>query len=152
MVGYRFDARGAVHAHVNGRGVEDVVLRHCATDQVGLEAAGHLRWYRTSRHGKRHHIDGPDGSTTALEHDRFPAAEHEDEPGSLNAPMPGKVLEVRVAEGDEVSDGDPMVILEAMKMEHTLRAPFHGVVRSVRADAGEQVEADQVLVVVEAAD
>ncbi len=150
-VGYRFDARGAVHAMIGDREVQ-VTLHECTPDRVGIELDGHLRWYGTDRHGRRHHVDAPGGSISATELERFPAGERDEEPGSLNAPMPGKVLEVRVSDGDDVSDGDPLVVLEAMKMEHTLRAPFQGVVRSVRVQPGDQVEADQILVIVEARD
>ena len=54
-----------------------------------------------------------------------------------------------VGEGDEVTDGQVLIVLEAMKMEHSLRAPYDGIVRSVAAASGDQVEAGQVLVVVD---
>jgi biotin carboxyl carrier protein len=65
--------------------------------------------------------------------------------------MPGKVLRVAVAEGDEVSEGATLVVMEAMKMEHTLRAPHGGTVSHVLCSPEDQVEADTVLVVVERA-
>jgi biotin carboxyl carrier protein len=119
---------------------------------VGVSVGGHLRWYSVAPAGVDHYIEGPSGTVHAVEHLRFPVPARDDEPGSLNAPMPGKVLEVRVEESAQVSDGDVVVILEAMKMEHTLRAPFSGVVTSVRVAAGDQVDADQVLAVVEESD
>lgn len=148
VVGYRFERSGALSAEVDGQAMGAVVLRHCGPERVGLETDGHLRWFRVTRSGMQHHVDGPSGAVTFTEVDRFPMSVHEDEPGSLHAPMPGKVLEVRVAEGDDVAEGDVLVIMEAMKMEHTLRAPFAGTVQSLRAGAGDQVEADQILVVV----
>jgi 3-methylcrotonyl-CoA carboxylase alpha subunit len=63
--------------------------------------------------------------------------------------MPGKVIKVLVQAGDVVNEGQVLVLLEAMKMEHSLRAPHSGTVAAVRAGEGEQVEAGQVLVVVE---
>ena len=66
--------------------------------------------------------------------------------GQIEAPMPGKVLEVRVKEGDSVTKGQTLVILEAMKMEQSLTAPRDGVVESVSAEAGEQVSEGQILV------
>jgi propionyl-CoA carboxylase alpha chain len=64
--------------------------------------------------------------------------------------MPGRIVKLEVATGDVVAEGQVLVVLEAMKMEHTLRAPTAGVVRAVSAAPGEQVEAGAVLVVVEA--
>jgi len=59
--------------------------------------------------------------------------------GSLEAPMPGLVVRVMVAAGDEVVAGQPLVAIEAMKMEHVLRAPRAGRVKSVTARTGEMV-------------
>jgi len=63
--------------------------------------------------------------------------------------MPGSVVRVLVAAGDTVEKGQPLVVLEAMKMEHTVSAPAGGSVTDVRVSAGQQVEAGSVLVVVE---
>ena len=65
--------------------------------------------------------------------------------------MPGKVLELRVGEGDVVRKGDTLVVLEAMKMEHPMRAPTDGRVAEIRVAVGDQVEAGAILLVVEAA-
>ncbi|WGM47251.1 Acetyl-/propionyl-coenzyme A carboxylase alpha chain [Brevundimonas sp. NIBR10] len=70
--------------------------------------------------------------------------------GSLRAPMPGKIVAVSAAVGDAVAKGQPIVVLEAMKMEHALVAPFDGKVSGVGAAVGDQVAADAVLAVVEA--
>ena len=59
--------------------------------------------------------------------------------GTLAAPMPGKVLQVLVRPGDTVAQGAPLVILEAMKMEHTIAAPHDGRVAEIHFKAGEQV-------------
>jgi 3-methylcrotonyl-CoA carboxylase alpha subunit len=59
--------------------------------------------------------------------------------GSLSAPMPGKVLQVLVQAGAQVAKGTPLVILEAMKMEHTIAAPHDGRVAEIHFKAGEQV-------------
>jgi acetyl-CoA carboxylase biotin carboxylase subunit len=64
---------------------------------------------------------------------------------SLSAPMPGQVIALLVAEGQLVRAGDPLVILEAMKMEHTIRAPHDGVVAAIHARPGTQVAASAVL-------
>ncbi|MET7278707.1 biotin carboxylase N-terminal domain-containing protein [Kribbella sp. NPDC005582] len=68
--------------------------------------------------------------------------------GSLVAPMPGTVTRVGVAVGDVVKQGQPLVWLEAMKMEHTIVAPADGVVGELKVEAGQQVEVGAVLAVV----
>jgi propionyl-CoA carboxylase alpha chain len=70
--------------------------------------------------------------------------------GSYAAPMPGKVLEVRVDTGDTVSKGQLLLTLEAMKMEHPVTAASDGVVAEVRVRAGQQVDAGQILLVIDA--
>jgi len=71
--------------------------------------------------------------------------------GSLRAPMPGKIVATPAKTGDKVTKGQPVVVLEAMKMEHALVAPFDGVVETVGVSVGDQVAADTVLAVVKAA-
>ncbi len=65
------------------------------------------------------------------------------------SPMPGLVRRVFAKDGQEVEAGDPMLILEAMKMEHTLRAPRDGVIARVETEEGAQVEAGLVLITLE---
>lgn len=60
--------------------------------------------------------------------------------GGLLAPMPGKVIAVLVTEGDQVEEGTPLLVLEAMKMEHTITAPFAGVLKAFRYTVGDQVQ------------
>lgn len=68
-----------------------------------------------------------------------------DGPGAIIAPMPGKILDVLVADGDEVEKDQPLLILEAMKMEHTLTAPRAGTVTGLTAKDGMQVNDGTVL-------
>ncbi len=70
---------------------------------------------------------------------------------ALAAPMPGQVIAVHVRPGQRVRAGEPLLTLEAMKMEHTLRAPHDGVVAAIHARVGEQVAAAALLVDVRAA-
>jgi len=69
--------------------------------------------------------------------------------GSLAAPMPGKVIQVMVSAGARVTKGQPLLILEAMKMEHTITAPADGVVKEIQYAAGEQVQEGAELITLE---
>jgi propionyl-CoA carboxylase alpha chain len=79
---------------------------------------------------------------------RFPDTHLTEAPGSLHAPMPGRVTRVEVEAGDSVEAGQVLLVMEAMKMEHTLRAPYGGTIAEVDCSPGDQVEAGAVLVVV----
>ena len=70
--------------------------------------------------------------------------------GSISSPMPGRIVAVRVKEGDLVAKGEPLVILEAMKIEYTLRAPFKGTVAALSAIEGDQVSEGVVLAQIDA--
>jgi len=109
---------------------------------LSLEASGLGRWVAGVRGGRyevsvvderTHHVQQLVASTAV------PAGH------SLKAPMPGLVLRVLVSEGEQVSAGQGLVVLEAMKMENELKAGAAGVVRSVRAVAGATVEKGQLL-------
>lgn len=64
----------------------------------------------------------------------------------IKAPMPGLVLEIRVSEGDTVKKGDPILVLEAMKMENIIKSPADGVVKKINVKKGIAVEKNQVLI------
>lgn len=68
--------------------------------------------------------------------------------GALRSPMPGKIVSTPAVVGEAVIKGQPMVVLEAMKMEHALCAPFDGVLSELNVQLGDQVPADAVLAVV----
>ncbi|GEO81587.1 acetyl/propionyl/methylcrotonyl-CoA carboxylase subunit alpha [Pararhodospirillum oryzae] len=69
--------------------------------------------------------------------------------GSLNAPMPGRVVQVLVAPGEAVERGQPLIVMEAMKMETTIAAPYAGIVAQVFPAVGEQVEDGSALIALE---
>jgi acetyl-CoA/propionyl-CoA carboxylase biotin carboxyl carrier protein len=68
--------------------------------------------------------------------------------GTVRSPMPGTVLAVPAAAGETVARGTPVVVVEAMKMEHTVAAPIDGVVTAVNVKAGQQVQMDELLAVI----
>ncbi|RUO36247.1 acetyl/propionyl/methylcrotonyl-CoA carboxylase subunit alpha [Aliidiomarina sanyensis] len=79
------------------------------------------------------------GRFDAIKHDAVEALIHEEEAGSLTAPMNGTIVAVHVGAGDTVTEGQALVIMEAMKMEYTIRAPFAGTVEHVYFAAGDLV-------------
>ena len=83
--------------------------------------------------------------------DRFPSKEGQRPSGSLVAPMPGTVVKVLAAPGDTVAKGDPVVVIETMKMEHTIGAAGDGTVAEILVEVGRQVDIDQVIAVITAA-
>jgi propionyl-CoA carboxylase alpha chain len=85
---------------------------------------------------------------TLDEEPRFPDRSAESAADGAFAPMPGKIVKVLVAEGQAVVSGQPLVIMEAMKMEHSISAPHDGVVAEVRVAEGQQVSEGHVVVVV----
>ena len=68
---------------------------------------------------------------------------------SIEAPMPGLILDIMVKEGQEVNENDPLLILEAMKMENSITSPRDGVVKSLSIKKGEAVDKKQVLLTFE---
>ncbi|QRY42773.1 biotin/lipoyl-binding protein [Mycolicibacterium boenickei] len=145
-VRYRVE-RGGIRV-TTGDWAPQVQMVSATDDLIDVEIDGVRRRYRVARDGDVHYIDSALGSTALHEIPRFPDPSAMQETGSLLAPMPGLVVRVEVSEGDEVSAGSPIVVLEAMKMEHTVRTPSDGLVATVAVKPGDQVESGQVLAVV----
>ncbi|MGH3227938.1 MAG: acetyl/propionyl/methylcrotonyl-CoA carboxylase subunit alpha [Streptosporangiaceae bacterium] len=139
-----------VQASVNGVPLGQKLRQAAGPDRVDLEVDGIRRVYRVHRVGSCTYVDASDGSSALTEVPRFGDPDKPAPAGSLLAPMPGVVRRVLVEVGAVVAAGQPLLVLEAMKMEQTVAAPADGVVAELRAKAGEQVAAGQVLAVVEA--
>ncbi len=123
-------------------------------DAQGLAVQlGERRWtLQLLRDGDQLYLFGADGQHRFTLHDPVGESDHAvADAGSLLAPMPGRIVATLVAAGTEVKRGTPLVVLEAMKMEHTLQAPADGTVKGYRAKAGDQVGDGAVLVDFDAA-
>jgi propionyl-CoA carboxylase alpha chain len=127
------------------------VLVHAAErdGHLDLEVDGHRQRVRVVGQAGDLQVRTASGRVTFAEQPRFPEQAGEEVAGATLAPMPGSVVTVAVEPGQQVSRGDLLVTVEAMKMEHRVTAPFDGEVAEVRVEAGQQVDADQVLVVVQ---
>jgi acetyl/propionyl-CoA carboxylase alpha subunit len=138
-----------VQASVNDVPLGQTIRHSTGTDRVDLEIDGLHRVYRVHQVAVNTYVDASDGSSALTEVPRFGDPEKLAPAGSLLAPMPGLVRRVLVEVGAAVTAGQPLLVLEAMKMEQTVAAPAAGVVAELRAKPGEQVAAGQVLAVVE---
>ncbi|WP_181958667.1 acetyl/propionyl/methylcrotonyl-CoA carboxylase subunit alpha [Nonomuraea diastatica] len=119
-----------LHVTVGGRTERYLCARDADTLWLGRDGAS---WALT-----RHLIGDPE--------DRPGAAAAGD--GAVRSPMPGTVLVVKAQPGERVSEGQPLLIVEAMKMEHTVTAPHDGTVSQLAVQAGQPVDMDAVLAVV----
>jgi 3-methylcrotonyl-CoA carboxylase alpha subunit len=81
---------------------------------------------------------------------RLDAMDGEESQNGLLAPMPGSVVSIDVAAGERVKQGDPLIVVEAMKMEHSIAAPFDGLVKELCFAVGDQVEEGDELLIMEA--
>ncbi len=119
--------------------------------QLSLQIGQTLHRARVVRDGSELYLFGTDGVQRFTLHD--PVSEADQgvaDAGSLVAPMPGRIVATLLAPGTKVTRGTPLLVLEAMKMEHTLQAPADGTVQGYRVKAGDQVGDGAVLVDFEA--
>ncbi|MEU9865262.1 biotin carboxylase N-terminal domain-containing protein [Streptomyces sp. NPDC047971] len=118
-----------------------------APGRVRLDVDGVVRDYEVARHGDTVHV----GPHRLAVRPRFPDPTDQREPGSLLAPMPGTVVRVAdgLAPGVRVTAGQPLLWLEAMKMEHRVIAPASGTLTALHAAPGRQVEVGALLAVVQ---
>ncbi|WP_326796544.1 ATP-grasp domain-containing protein [Streptomyces sp. NBC_01808] len=167
--GYRVEPGGAevevryrlTRDGVRADGLPEVRVLSAAPGRVVLEVAGVARAFDVAvydapaggRPAPAAYVDTPHGSYALRPLSRFPDPRADTPPGSLLAPMPGTVVRLAdgIAPGQTVSQGQPLLWLEAMKMEHKVAAPASGVLTALHAAPGRQVEVGALLAVVEAA-
>ncbi|ONF63948.1 ATP-binding protein [Amycolatopsis keratiniphila] len=129
-------------------GFEGVELVSAENGGVVLEVSGVRRKFAVARYGDTVYVDSPDGSVELGVVPRYTDPDAALAAGSLVAPMPGTVVRLAVEAGDTVKTGDPLLWLEAMKMEHRIAAPADGVVTELPVVVGQQVEVGTILAVV----
>ncbi|QEU86336.1 acetyl/propionyl/methylcrotonyl-CoA carboxylase subunit alpha [Streptomyces viridosporus] len=132
----------------DGLAADGVRVVHADAGLVVLEVDGVRRRYEIGRYGDRVYA----GTTALTALPRFPEPAAQHAPGSLLAPMPGTVVRVAdgLAEGAAVRAGEPLLWLEAMKMQHRITAPVTGTLDALHVAPGQQVEVGALLAVVEA--
>ena len=149
-VRYAF-GRSGLRVAVGGKDLPGVVGGEIGPEGVDLTVGGIRRRYRVHWVGDTAYVDSPLGSSVLAEIPRFTEPGSTAPAGSLLAPMPGTVVRIAVAHGDSVSAHDPIIVLEAMKMEHAIRAPAAGLVTEVNVRVGQTVDTGTELARVEAA-
>ena len=122
-----------------------------AGDALRVQIGEQLHRATVIRDGNELYLFGSEGVQRFTLHDPVSEADQSvADAGSLVAPMPGRIVATLVAPGTAVKRGAPLLVLEAMKMEHTLQAPADGTVQGYRVKAGDQVGDGAVLVDFEA--
>lgn len=142
---YRFTRTGV---HLSGD--DGVAVLSSAPERVVLDDSSVAIAFDIARYGDQVYVDSPRGAVVFTAVSRFGEPDSLVNQGSLLAPMPGSVIRLGAAVGDTVKAGQPLVWLEAMKMEHTIASPADGVLTRLDIAVGQQVELGAVLARVEA--
>jgi len=149
IVGYR-PVGGELELRIGGKPTRIARFDRDGDHVWFVEHGGHRRGVRVARAGATLWVLSEGQLFALIEQPQFAELGSDAVAGGLTAPMPGRVVKVLVAEGQEVAANTPLVVLEAMKMEHTVRASAAGVVRAIHVAVGDQVDSDRVLAIVTA--
>jgi propionyl-CoA carboxylase alpha chain len=150
-VGYRIAGR-RVDAEIDGVPLPAVTAHAITATGVDLETGGIRRVISVHRVAGVSYVDSVLGHSALTEEPRFADPAAALSAGSLVAPMPGTVVRVEAAVGDELRAGQPIVSIEAMKMEHVITAPAAGRLAELRVAAGDQIDAGTVVAIVDEGD
>ncbi|MFT4042229.1 MAG: biotin carboxylase N-terminal domain-containing protein [Gordonia sp. (in: high G+C Gram-positive bacteria)] len=140
---------GELRVRVDGADECGGHLWSCSDDTVDLEFGGIRRRYGVDLGTGSVTVSSSRGALTFGVVDRFPDESRTAITGELTAAMPGNVLAVHAALGDQVEEGVPFIVLEAMKMEHTVNAPETGRVAELLVGVGDQVQGGALLARIE---
>jgi propionyl-CoA carboxylase alpha chain len=116
---------------------------------LSVEVDGIRRRFLIRRNGNEYYMRSSLGQRTLKRLSRYPRSAAAGRHQSANSPMPGQVLRILVAQGQRVAPGDPLIVLEAMKMEQNISAAIEGVVAAILVGPGEIVAPGQMLVEIE---
>ena len=123
-----------------------ITVYACGNAHVDVAINGQRHAFEVTRRDDVWLIHGDRGDVEFIEQPRYPVPGVDIKGGELKAPMPGAIVSTHVQPGDEVSTGDLLLVLEAMKMEHRITASHDGVVEALHVAVGQQVENGQLLV------
>lgn len=148
LVKYRYN-QGSFHFLVNGQ-VYNVSLISIKNQQLRLEIDGLQERFYMTQEGLNYYLHHEQiGNIHLQEKARFPLKTGKDSKGGYEAPMPSQIVKILVSEGQEVTEGEGLIILSSMKMENTITATANGTVEEIYAIEGQNVAAGFVLLTVD---